>query len=278
MTDIESIEMQTMIDDTFEEGDGQAQAAPWLSRRAKIATAMLMVASACTACVAVKVSAGATVRGDKGLEELQGKSQSPQQWSFGGVKDYRPSNWVNGASAQYHPDHWALGALKTYKPTDWVWGEVWQFHPKNWVSGSLKVYHPKNWCKGDGSYHPPTGWIGGNTLNYHPVLWRLGAPDGYHPLSWIPGLLSMHHPPTWVGGLLENYHPPDWVEGDLRFYHPCGFSSEDPLADFRKAFAVDSAEDLLALHEAGSPVNHLLGLPEEQFMALLFQSMASDQS
>lgn len=274
MTDIESSEMQPMVDDTFEEGDGQAQAAPWLSRRAKIAMAMLMVAAACIACVAVKVSNKATGHVDKGLEELQGKSQA---WSFGGVTDYHPSGWVSGSSLKYHPDHWALGPLKNFKPVDWVFGYPSQFHPKNWVQGALMVYHPKDWCSGSGEYHPP-GWIGGNTQNFHPVLWRDGAPADYHPLSWIPGDVSMHHPPTWVSGLLNNYHPPDWVEGDLKFYHPCGKSGKDPLADFRKAFAVDSGEDLLALHQAGAPVNQLLGLPEEQFLALLFQSMAADKA
>lgn len=274
MADIEKNEMQHMIDDTLVEEDGQAQiseAAPWLSRRAKISMAVVMVAAACITCVAVKVGNGDTGHVDKGLE-FQGKSS----WAYGGPDNYHPSSWASGAPGQYHPDHWALGPLKNFKPADWTYGLASQFHPKSWVQGSLKVYHPKDWCKGDGDYHPQ-GWIGGSSLQYHPVLWRPGAPDGYHPLSWIPGDYTTYHPPSWVPGLLENFHPADWEEGDLKYYHPCQSSSDDPLADFKKAFAVDTATDLLALHEAGAPVNHLLGLDEAQFMALLWQSMESER-
>jgi len=270
-------EMQHMLD-TLSEEDGQAQiseanmAAPWLSRRAKISMAVLMVAAACITCVAVKAGNGDTAHVDKGLDDLQGKSS----WSFGGPDDYHPASWVSGAPGQYHPDHWALGALKSFKPVDWTYGLASQFHPKTWVQGSLNVYHPKDWCGGDGSYHP-SGWIGGSTLQYHPVLWRTGAVDGYHPLSWIPGDFTTYHPPNWVSGLLDNYHPADWVQGDLKFYHPCASSSGDPLAEFKKAFSVDSAEELLALHEAGAPINHLLNLDEPQFMALLWQSKESER-
>lgn len=271
-----------MLDNSLlEEGELEVEdsaastAEPWMSRRAKISLAVLTMLAACAALAATAKSGPGRLVG-KGLDELQEKTE----WQFGGFNVYHPSDWAPSGSGQYHPNGWLPGSVDEYVPLGWNSGPLKDHHPSSWIPNnpgtSLKDYHPPNWCSGlTGNFHP-SSWTMSSIQWFHPKDWVFGSPADYRPQKWISGVgMAKTHPAAWSTGSLNDWHPSDWVYGRIDQFHPCKTvpGKEDPLGFLREAFEVDSADELLALHDAGMPLKESMGLDEAVFLGLLWESM-----